>query len=268
VRTEDILRKRSIFDILTHDAIYDSNPLWSLINSMITRERYERIIASPMDLYITTVNLQTGQVEYWNQRHSGPVADPAGPGPITRQTLLRALLASASEPVLMPNVRITEGGDQYTDGGVREIAPLKIAVDQGATRIYAIVLQPEKSQPQDETYDFIVKTLLRTIDLFVQEVAVNDINTATLYNRAILYLEKARKKAKTMLKASQVREIFDDPKNPNPFKGKKLVELYVIRPKEELPTGGLEFRPFIMAQMMEMGREAAERALDQGPVVV
>jgi len=268
VRTEDILRKRNVFDILTHDAIYDSNPLWSLINSIITQDRYEKIIESPIDIYLTTVNLQTGQIEYWNQHQSTPVGRPTSDGPISRQTLQRAMLASASEPVLMPNVRITEGGDQYTDGGVREIAPLRIAIDNGATKIYAIVLQPEKSRPEDETYAFIVKTLLRTIDLFVQEVAVNDIDKAILYNKAILYLDKARKKAKTMLNASQVREIFDSPENPNPFKGKKLVELYVIRPAEELPTGGLEFRPFVMAQMMEMGREAAEKVLNQGPLVV
>ena len=268
VRTEVIILIRKFFDILTHDAIYDSNPLLSLINSLITQDRYNKIIDSPIELYITTVNLQTGQIEYWNQHQSGPVDSPTSGGPISRQTLLRAVLASASEPVLMPNVRIKEGGDQYTDGGVREIAPLKIVIDNGATKIYAIVLQPEKPQPTDETYGFIVKTLLRTIDLFVQEVAVNDIDKAVLYNKAILYLDKARKKAETMLASSEVSSIFDDPKNPNPFAGKKVLELHIIRPPEELPTAGLEFRPFIMAQMMEMGREAAEKALNQGPLVV
>jgi predicted acylesterase/phospholipase RssA len=269
IRTEDILRKRNVFDIITHDAIYDSNPLWSLINSIITQGRYEEIIESPIDLYLTTVNLQTGQIEYWNQRQSGPVGgSKSDDGPISRQTLQRAMLASASEPVLMPNVRITEGGDQYTDGGVREIAPLKIVVDNGATRIYSIVLQPEKVQPADETYEFIVKTLLRTIDLFVQEVVVNDIDKAILYNKAIVYLEKAREKALKMLSPAQVDEIFADPQNPSPFAGKRVLELYLIRPAEELPTGGLEFRPFIMSQMMEMGREAAERVLNQGPLIV
>ncbi len=44
----------------------------------------------------------------------------------------------------MPNVRIEDGGNQYVDGGVREVAPLKIAIDHGATKIYAIVLSPEE----------------------------------------------------------------------------------------------------------------------------
>lgn len=262
VRTEDIIRKRNLFDILTHDAVYDSNPLWSLINSVIPQERYQKIIDSAIELFITTVNLQTGQVEYWNQHQSGPVGSPSSGEPLSRQEFLRAILASASEPVLMPNVRIKEDGNQYIDGGVREIAPLKIAIDNGAARIYAIVLSPQKRRPKDKIYDFIVTTLLRTINLFVEEVAVNDVNKAILYNKATQYIENTRKKAETILTESQINAIFDDPDNPNPFADKKLLELFVIRPSDELPTAGLEFRPFIMAQMMEMGREAAERILD------
>ncbi len=268
VRTEDILRKRNIFDILIHDAIYDTNPLWSLLNSVITQDRYQHIIDSLIEIYITTVNLQTGQIEYWNQHQNVPVGDPNNGEPLSRQAMLRAIFASASEPVLMPNVRIKENGDQYVDGGVREIAPLKIAVDNEATRIYAIVISPEKRERKDETYGFIVKTLQRTINLFLQEVAVNDIGKAVLYNKAIVYLDKARKEAKTVLTPDQISTIFDNPVNPSPFADKRVLEIYLIRPEEDLPTGGLEFRPFVMAQMMEMGRLASEKVLNQGPLVV
>lgn len=37
---------------------------------------------------------------------------------------------------------------------------------------------------------------------------------------------------------------------------------------EMLPSDGLEFDPFIMSQMMTMGREAAEEALQRGPFIV
>ena len=268
VRTEDILRKRNIFDILIHDAIYDSNPLWSLLNSVITQDRYQQIMESLIEIYITTVNLQSGQIEYWNQHQNHPVGSPKSGENLSRQAMLRAIFASASEPVLMPNVRIKENGDQYIDGGVREIAPLKIAVDNGATKIFAIVLSPEERERKDESYGFIVKTLQRTINLFLQEVAVNDVGKAVLYNKAIVYLDKARKEAETDLSPDQIRVIFDNSENPNPFAGKRLIELYLIRPAEDLPSGGLEFRPFVMAQMMEMGRSAAERVLNQGPLVV
>ena len=74
---------------------------------------------------------------------------------------------------------------------MRKVAPFKIAIDNGATKIYAIVLSLEEREPTEETYTFIVKTLLRTIELFVKEVTANDINRARLYNRVIdkVYME-------------------------------------------------------------------------------
>lgn len=263
LRTEDIIKKRDLVEILTMDAIYDSNPLWSLINSTITGARYARIIASPVELFITTVNLQSGQIEYWNQHSSGPDG-----GVVSRRTLLRAVLASASEPVLMPPVRIKEDGDQYVDGGVRELAPLKVAIDHGATDIYAIVMSPEQRPPSEDTYIFIVKTLVRTIDLFLQEIVTNDIARAVLYNKAVRYQEALRQKAATMLTPDQVTQIFDDSQNPDPFAGKRLLNVYMIRPAEELPTGDLEFSPVVMSQMMEMGKQAAQHTLDRGPLPI
>jgi len=65
-----------------------------------------------------------------------------------------------------------------------------------------------------------------------------------------------------------VAAIFDAPDNPNPFAGKHLLALQVIRPAARLPSDGLEFDPFVMSQMMTMGREAAEEALQRGPLTV
>lgn len=268
VHTEDIVQKRALLDIFIHDAIYDATPLWDLINSIITAERYAQILASPVELYLTTVNLQTGQIEYWNPHQDGPLGAPVSGAPLPRETFMKAMLASASEPVLMPNVRIINGGHQYTDGGVREVAPLKVAIDNGAEALYAIVLSPEQQVPSDATYTFVVKTLLRIIDLFLQEVTANDVDNAILYNRAIRYLSQVQEKAATMLTPSQSEALFADPQNLNPFVGKRLLELHIIRPAEALPADSLEFDPVTMAQMMEMGREAAEQGLNSGPRLV
>lgn len=267
VHTEDIVRKRDLLDIFIHDSIYDATPLWELINSLITEERYASILASPVELYLTTVNLQTGQTAYWNPHHSGPLGAPVNGALLPRETFMKAMLASASEPVLMPNVRLIDGGHQYTDGGVREIAPLKIAIDNGAEALYAVVLSPEQEAASDVTYTFIVQTLLRIIDLFLQEIALNDVDTATVYNRGILYLQQVREKAATMLTPSQVETLFEDPQHLNPFTGKRLLELHLIRPAEALPAESLAFDPFTMAQMMAMGREAVEQVLHHGPRV-
>lgn len=257
VRTEDIIRKRSALEILLKDALYDSHPLWSLINSFITEERYQAIVASDVELFVATVSLQTGAVTYWNQHMDGL---------ITRRTLMRAMFASASIPVLMPPVQILEGGDQHVDGGVREMAPLKIAIDHGATDLYAIVLEPERGAPSDEEYRFIVKTLMRTINLFTEEVLLNDVRLAQLINQSVRYVAGARARARELLSDEEVASIFEAAEDPNPFADARVLNVHVIRPEQELPSSGLEFRPLAMSQMMEMGRRAAEKALADGPL--
>lgn len=261
VRTDDVIRKRDAVEILTKDAIFDSHPLWSLINSFITEERYRQILASEAELFIATVNLQTGELTHWNPRTSGPEG-----GPVSRRTLLRAVFASASIPVMMPPVEILEGGDQHVDGGIREIAPLKIVIDHGATDVYAIVLEPERRQRSNEEYRFVVKTLTRMINIFTQEVLLNDVRHAQLINQGVRYLANARARAEERLSEEDVSALFDDPAVSNPFREARVLNVHVIRPERELPSSGLEFRPLVMSQMMELGRLAAEKALQEGPL--
>jgi predicted acylesterase/phospholipase RssA len=262
VTNNDILSRRDIIEILTTDAIFDSTPLWQLINSFITEERYRKIVASPVEVFLTTVNLQSGDITYFNQHTSG-----ANGGPMTRDNFCRAVHASASQPVLMPPVEVPQGADQYVDGGVREIAPLKIAIDHGATHIYAIVLSPEKHQRQNTRYRFVVDTLLRTIELFTHEVVANDIHTAVQINRALLHWQTVRARAEALLSPDQVAQIFDAPDNPFPFEDKQIVEITLIRPEVELAGDSLEFNQVIMSQWMTMGREAAHKALANRPLV-
>jgi len=107
VTTDQIVTKRGLIDIFTHDSIYDTTPLWQLIQNTITPAKYQQIVASPIDVYLTTVNLQTGNTVYWTQHQSGPVGDSQTTAtPLDRSTFLRAMLASANQPVLMPLVEI------------------------------------------------------------------------------------------------------------------------------------------------------------------
>ncbi len=73
---------------------------------------------------------------------------------------------------------------------------------------------------------------------------------------------------KRMLTPSQVETLFVDPQHLNPFAGKRVLELHLIRSAEALRADSLEFDPVTLAQMLEMGREAAEQLLQRGPQVV
>ncbi|MDH3735004.1 MAG: patatin-like phospholipase family protein, partial [Gemmatimonadota bacterium] len=153
VRTRDILLRRELANILRSNSIFDVSPLDKLVRDTFDQARTAEILASNTQMALTTVCLQTGRVTYFQ---SGPTLNHAQDVDVhtigDRETLRRAVIASADQPVLMPPVMIPSGADpprQYVDGGVREYAPIRIAIDNGATDVYAIVLGPEDRPSKD-----------------------------------------------------------------------------------------------------------------------
>ena len=262
VTTEQILTPRGPIDIFTHDSLYDTTPLWHLIQDTITPEKYQQIVASPIAAYLTTVNLQTGTTVYWTQHQSGPVGDPQTTAtPLDRPTFLRAMLASANQPVLMPLVEIRFDHQQYGDGGLHEVTPLKLPIELGATIIEAIVLSPAQDSPVTHVYTSIFATLARVISLLVDNATVMDIQRATLINQAIDYRNALLATATSLLTPTQRTTLFDNPAHPDPFAPYALLTLHMIRPPQPLPTDGLTFDPPVLQQMIQMGRQAAEQAM-------
>ncbi|HXU81142.1 MAG TPA: patatin-like phospholipase family protein, partial [Polyangia bacterium] len=257
VRTENILLRRAgVVDVLAADSIFDTAPLRALVETHITDARYQRILGSRTEVELCTTNLQTGDVEYFNPRRSGP-----GGGALPVDAFQRAILASASQPVLMPAVRV-RGTDQYVDGGVREVTPLRRALDLGATTIYAIALSPEREDRQDREYLSVVDTLLRALDLLLTEVSVGDLDRAEFVNRVLAYLGRVRANlAASGLGAADVDRALETGAASNPLEGRRGLKLIIIRPATALPVDGLTFSPLVMSQMMTMGSTAARKAL-------
>ncbi len=80
---------------------------------------YKAVQRSKTEMWITTVDLQAGTLHYHTQSET------------PKERMLKAPLASASMPVFMPSVKI--GRFDHVDGVVKEIAPLKILIDRGAS---------------------------------------------------------------------------------------------------------------------------------------
>ena len=113
VTTDDIIRKREWPELLRHASFYDSDPLWHLITQTITQERYAQLTQSAIDVYLSTVHMQSGKVVYWHQHTNGPLdgstppaRPPAAGTPLAWLQFVRAMLASASPPLLFPLVEI------------------------------------------------------------------------------------------------------------------------------------------------------------------
>lgn len=263
-RTKDLLRKRCLLlALLKYDSIYDVKSGWKMIQREITEDRAKRILKSGKQMFLATINLQSGQVVYFQ---SGPPADPDNKSKVipieTQDQLQKAVLASANQPVLMSPVEVLPDADpvrQYVDGGVRELAPLKIAIDNGATDIYAIILRPERYEPVNVRFKKIPKILLRTISLFTEEVVLNDSEIAKLYNKGVLIRNRIKKEFG--LSEERVEELFSVEDHPDPFKDKRVIALHIIRPECGLHIDSLEFKPKVISEMFKLGRCRAAQVL-------
>lgn len=269
VRTEDILRSRQLTQVLNANSIYDVNPLFDRLKDTISPARASTILNSPIQMVVATVCLQTSEVTYFA---TGPALNPVSGIPViriqNRIELIRAVLASADMPILMPPVQIPKprGANpirQYVDGGVREVAPLKIAIDNGATQIFAIVLSPESKPTDDEECRGLLSIAARTISTFIDDVVANDVKLAHLYTDSVKYwLEiKARLIGELGMTEAQAETFLAAPITQNPLSGKRAIALHVIRPLENLADNTLEFDPVAMASMMQKGRDRTKALL-------
>ena len=261
VETKDIIRKRNpVLAVLFHSSFYSSEPLEKLIARELPDAKARRVLESDVQMLVTTVSMQTGKVTYWA---TGPTTTERDDVEVERidsgDLLRRAVLASASEPVFLPLVRVLEGGEQHADGGVRELEPLKIAVLNGADEICAVVMEPEQRTPVQRVFGKILPTTERTVELFTEEILLNDIREAQLYNEATLYRRalKARVMQQFRLSEADADALFALPDVPDPTEGRRVVKLHVIRPERELSLSGLEFDPEAMREMVAQGRARA-----------
>ncbi|MBS3905554.1 MAG: patatin-like phospholipase family protein [Syntrophaceae bacterium] len=253
VQQQDILTDRpDLLAFLFSDALNDTKPLERLITKFFgDRKRYQKLLQSSTEMFVTVVNMQTGEIEYGNQHQD------------SKPILLKKILASACVPVMMPPVKI--GRYQYVDGGVKEIAPFGKAIDEGATHIISVILSPDAGhrEPVRKEFTSSMEILKRTLALLTDEIVDNDLKIAMVYSEAIRYLDhiKANAKEKLGLPDSQIRKLFTGIENP--FQGKRVVGITTIRPDEELMESSLNFDPDKMREMVDKGYKKAKEVVSQ-----
>lgn len=257
--TREILMERNPLDIIRTGSVFETSALRSILEDTYTEERWEKIRTSTKQMFITTVNLQSGRVVHF---HTGPDAQTDQDSDLIRITsrdmLLDSVFASAMQPVIMPTVPI--GDDQYVDGGVKEVFPVKIVIDNSAKEIYGVALTAENEQADDDRFDDLLQVLKRTVDLFTQETILNEIRGAELYNKAVLYLNKLTKGLKGALpdEAQKIDATLAQLQPQNPFADARIVKLHIIRPTEKLIKDSLKFNQADMRRMLRLGGERVD----------
>ncbi len=297
VLTEDILSSRPAINALTlQDALTSADPLYTLIESYID-ETTAGAILSEHRVFLATVNMASGNTVVFHTQEHPPSRYAAPPGsrsliylPLrNRQVLIEAVKASSAIPVYMPPVQVASDPspcivpsanpfgedciikptDWYLDGGIREVAPLRAAIEDGAQEIYAILLEPTSISRSErfsrEEPPRVLSTLGRMITLFLNEVLENEVQNARLNERLrkefTAYVEALKKElVHTLGKEEEIEAIFERLSTLQPLSDQSY-ELYIIRPKQKLPGGGREFVPQQMSYMVELGRQEAMESL-------
>lgn len=189
----------------------NSEPLQKWVRSQLDPKS---VRASGKKLRVGAVSLDSGEYKAFGEDFV-PLPD--------------AVLASSAFPGMFTPIKIQ--GSLWTDGGVRNITPLKEAIDLGAKEVDVIITSPNKPAPSFPKDPETLDIAERSIDLMSHEVLEEDLRVAHLYNLLVLAGEAP--------------------------KGKRLVNLRVFRPATRLTGNSLDFSPSSIERMRDRGYKDA-----------
>lgn len=220
-RTKDIWRWRINFPLLKYapalwsDSLGNTEPLRRLLTKVVDPFK---VRTSGVQCRWPAVSLKTGKVVVFDQHHP---------------EMIDCLLASSAFPAFFPLVEIpdSEGNsDWYSDGGLRDIAPLGNAIDAGADRILCILSRnPWVEQTHKRPKNVMSRAMLE-IDIQSDEVLKNDVERC--------------------MRKNDLAEL-----ESNPY---RHVELDIITPSRMLGDS-LDFSRDLMRRQIELGYEDAQK---------
>jgi len=225
--------------------LIDTSPLRELVETQIDPENLR---ASPIKFFACAVNLVTGAEIYANADYSG---------------IRDYIIASTAIPVEMPYITI--GKSPYVDGGVREVAPLKRAIDDGAEEIVCVICQPEKLQGASFEPGNLPEFAMRLMEVVTNELVNNDIEQFRDVNRWVETFQEVQSDIETLLsgpdKAKADSAEILEKMTELPFAKWRRIPITVIRPDNEIVLDLLHFTPTEIREVIEQGRNIARREL-------
>ena len=217
--------------------IYDTHPLMRQIEQHIDAATFNDIMNSATKLCLNAISLQTGVVTIFSNKVINFDAHYDHVLINSRQMLINALLGSSNQAVFLNPISIN--GQQYVDGGNREVVPTRVVVanlDEAEDHeVYVLSNNPvDLVEYPGKEYTGILDVLIRAISIFIQEIRESDMET----------LANFKELASGMMK------------------------IYYISPNEELDrefTTGLRFDFALMEAWLQEGFEKAEEVMTTRP---
>ncbi len=148
--------------------LVDTKPLCNLMTEVLS---IRNLHASPIALKIGAVNIIDGTIYYVDT---------------SEEHFLDYLMASSAVPILMPVVKINgEARRSFLDGGLRDVAPIKKAVEDGASNIICISCHMESIEGGHFDSGDLLALVDRVMDIAVNEILNADIKEVMISNTTI-----------------------------------------------------------------------------------
>jgi NTE family protein len=198
------------------EGLLDPTPLKEILHENIN---IRHLNASPIGLKVGAVDIINGSIIY---------ADP------TYEHFLDYVMASSAIPILMPVVNI--GGLRkmaFLDGGLRDVAPIKKAINDGAEEIVCVACHTRKIDGGYFPYGNLLALVDRVMDIAVNECLNADLDWAEFRNECL--------------------PMDGSPGEYGILEGQKRIKLKVIRPQTPLDVDIQNFDREDIQRMILLG---------------
>jgi predicted acylesterase/phospholipase RssA len=184
-------------ELKVNDSILNLDP----IRNRLTDSNFlnpQHLATSGVDLRIVTVALETGNILLINQH--GKVFEvnehpwielPSSRSDIGTTDVATAVLASASIPVMFPPQSVS--GRTCVDAGVRELCPVRFAVEEGCHTVYAIHCGVDLgAEPARSRWTIPDIARRAVMDIVFDEISDNDLYPTGSYGPAVVRVIRPR----------------------------------------------------------------------------
>jgi len=221
-------RKRNIFELAygvlcdQFDGFIDTKKLRELIHQEL---KVENLRQAPIGFSACAVNITNAEAVYAKPQDAD---------------IIDYIIASTAIPLTMPISMI--GNQPFVDGGIREVAPLREAIKDGADEIMIIVCMPEDLGGASFNRKNVFELVERFMDIVENEIVNNDIRECDAIN--------------------QFTPPDGVPLTDGPFKGKRYIKLTIIRPDNPIAIDLENFTPEDIKNAISTGHSKAKEILE------
>lgn len=197
-------------------SLYSTAPFRSLVQKVFFPAR---VRDSGKKLAVSAVSMTSGKLRTWNEKSVSH----------------DAIVASASFPLAFQPVVLD--GEEYLDGGLRDVTPISQAIAMGATELDIIMCQPEGMEPIKKSKWKILKMFdlaKRVIGILMDELIENDIQGVVKTNKRI---------------------------ESGAVSDRRMIKVRVFRPQDKLHSTSLNFKQEDWLINYHTGLEVADSLL-------